>query len=129
MIEKQIIPDIGKVFPKGTDMLETMFRSQVSFHDRLHMGKFYLLGPNEVLLARSARNIMMEAAELMDELNWKEWKSTKKDVDWEQVKYEVADLMAFLMNACRESGMTAEDLFQYYMRKAEVNVKRQEASY
>lgn len=111
-------------------MLETMFKAQQDFHKRLNPDfKGMSEASREDKLARTARNIIMEGAELMDQLNWKEWKKTKKQVDWEQVRYEVADIMAFLMNAAIESGMTAEDFFQFYMRKVEVNVKRQENSY
>jgi len=123
-IEKLIIPSSTKVFLANGDRLEKMYRTQLAFHRRLH--KSY---HPEAELAKTARNIMMEGAELMDQLNWKEWKTTRKEVDWEQVNYELADIMAFLLNACIEAGINYEDLFQYYMRKAEVNVNRQEANY
>ena len=123
-IEAQRILSDGKVFRRGDDMLKTMFEAQARFHRRMHPQ----FSPEEELV-KTARNIMMEGAELMDSLNWKDWKRTRRQVDWEQVKYEIADVMAFLMNACIEAGMTHEDLFNYYMRKAELNVKRQEAGY
>ncbi len=123
-IEAQRILAGGKVFRRGDDMLKTMFETQAKFHKRMHP-KFF---PEEELV-KTARNIMMEGAELMDSLNWKDWKKTRKTVDWEQVNFELADIMAFLMNACIEAGLNHEDLFNYYMRKAEINNKRQDGGY
>ena len=130
-IEKQRILSDDKVFKRGDDMLKTMFEAQRRFHSRVNPGSasHFKGGVDEKLLVKTARNIMMEGAELMDELNWKDWKKTRVEPDWEQVKYEIADIMAFLMNACIEVGMTHEDLFNYYMRKVELNVKRQEKGY
>ena len=129
-IERQVIPDDGKVFGAGVDKLETMFKQQAQFHSRMNPN-FRLATEygRELMLVGTARAIIMEGAELMDELNWKEWKSAKKDVDWVQVRYEIADLMAFVMNAAIEARMGPDDFYQHYMRKAEVNVKRQEAGY
>lgn len=130
MIQRQKIESSSVQHFHGDDMLETMFKTQKDFHKRLNPDfEGVPESGREDKLARTARNIMMEGAELMDQLNWKEWKKTKKQVEWEQVRYEIADIMAFLMNAAIEAGMTAEDFFQFYMRKAEVNVKRQENKY
>lgn len=129
-IERQRIFASGEVFRKGDDMLQTMFEAQAKFHSRMHPQFQKFPGKEcERLLCVTARNIIMEGAELMDSLPWKEWKKNYNETDWEQVKYEIADIMAFLMNAAIEAGMTHEDLFNYYMRKVEINVKRQEAGY
>ena len=128
-IQAQRIMLDGKVFHRGDDMLKTMLETQRRFHLRVNGHSLPFQKTDEELLVKTARNIMMEGAELMNSLNWKEWKKTKVEPDWEQVRYEIADIMAFLMNACIEAGMTHEDLFNYYMRKAELNVKRQDEGY
>ncbi len=128
-MEKQIIEN-NKVYAHGVGMLESMFKLQSRFHLRMNpQFKNITEVGREQLLINTSRNIIMEAAELMEWCNWKNWRRTRKEVDWEQVKYEIADILAFTMNAAIEAGMTEEDLYQYYMRKGEVNVKRQEEGY
>lgn len=133
MIKRQTIKATPKTHNSrnGLDRLGMMFNVQKAFQEKYSTGDFSALSKSaaEDHLVKTARNIMMEGAELMDQLNWKEWKKTKENVDWVQVKYEVADIFAFAMNAAILSGMDAEELFQHYMQKAEVNVKRQNEKY
>jgi len=71
--------------------------------------------------------LMVETTELMNELNWKPWKKTQKEIDKPKVCDEFADILAFLgiITVYLESfGITSEELAAAYTKKSKVNVER-----
>lgn len=69
-----------------------------------------------------------ELHEALDEIGWKIW-ATSKHWNEEAVKGEMVDAWHFFMNLLIVSGMDAEELFERYMKKHQINVDRQEAGY
>ena len=69
-----------------------------------------------------------ELAELRQEIRWKTWKHYPKDFkhDIEEARFEIADMMCFLMDLALVWGMTADDFYNYVKSKQLLNVKRQE---
>lgn len=69
-----------------------------------------------------------ELHEALDEMGWKIWASSKH---WneEAVKGELIDAWHFFMNLLIVSGMDAEEVFERYMKKHDVNVSRQKEGY
>jgi len=51
------------------------------------------------------------------------------EIDEIHLKEELADALHFFIEACILIGMDAEELFDIYMRKSEVNKFRQRSKY
>lgn len=83
--------------------------------------------PTKANMATYAFALGGEAAELMNELNWKPWKR-HHEPNPERVTDEWADLTAFYLLltglVCRSTGLTPRDLMQQYFVKSAVNVER-----
>ena len=74
------------------------------------------------------RAMSQEIAELTDSVPWKWWAKYQK-LDEQNARVEVVDLFHFLISLAQVLGMSAEDIFQAYIKKNEVNLKRQESGY
>ena len=79
-------------------------------------------------LLNYCRAMSQEIAELTDSVPWKWWAKYQK-FDEQNARVEVVDLFHFLISMAQVLGMSAEDVFQAYVRKNEVNFKRQESGY
>lgn len=74
------------------------------------------------------RAMSQEMAELTDSVPWKWWAKYQK-FDEQNARVEVVDLLHFLISMAQVLGMSADDVFQAYLKKNEVNFKRQETGY
>jgi dimeric dUTPase (all-alpha-NTP-PPase superfamily) len=74
------------------------------------------------------RAMTQEIAELTDSVPWKWWARYQK-FDEQNARVEVVDLFHFLISLAQVLGMSADDVFQAYCKKNEVNFKRQEDGY
>ena len=74
------------------------------------------------------RAMTQEIAELVDSVPWKWWAKYQK-FDEQNARVEVVDLFHFLISLAQVLGMSADDVFAAYMKKNEVNFKRQETGY
>lgn len=79
-------------------------------------------------LLNYTRAMTQELAELTDSVPWKWWAKYQK-FDEQNARVEVVDLFHFLISAAQVLGMSADDVFQAYVQKNEVNFKRQESGY
>ena len=79
-------------------------------------------------LLNYCRAMSQEIAELTDSVPWKWWAKYQK-FDEQNARVEVVDLFHFLISLAQVLGMSADDVFQAYARKNEVNFKRQETGY
>lgn len=70
-----------------------------------------------------------EASELLDLINWKHWKETQNPVDWEEAKFEIVDLLIFVLNLSLASGMGPGELAQRVSHKMDINIVRQQNKY
>ena len=113
----------------GLDMLTDMYRQQVGFARRL--GLSVNMPPAEVnrWLKELCLCSIMESAELLEETNWKHWKRSEKPLDLEAARMEVVDELKFVMNKAIALSMSAEDIYQYFSRKGEINEQRQKEGY
>ena len=75
-----------------------------------------------------SRAMTQEIAELTDSVPWKWWAKYQK-FDEQNARVEVVDLFHFLISIAQVLGMSADDVFNAYMQKNEVNFKRQESGY
>ena len=74
------------------------------------------------------RAMTQELAELTDSVPWKWWAKYQK-FDEQNAKVEVVDLFHFLISLAQVLGMSADDVFNAYTKKNEVNFKRQDSGY
>lgn len=79
-------------------------------------------------LLNYCRAMSQEIAELTDSVPWKWWAKYQK-FDDQNARVEVVDLFHFLISLAQVLGMSADDVFNAYVRKNEVNFKRQETGY
>ncbi len=79
-------------------------------------------------LLNYCRAMSQEIAELTDSVPWKWWAKYQK-FDEQNARVEVVDLFHFLISMAQVLGMSADDVFNAYVRKNEVNFKRQESGY
>ncbi len=79
-------------------------------------------------LLNYCRAMSQEIAELTDSVPWKWWAKYQK-FDEQNARVEVVDLFHFLISLAQVLGMSADDVFNAYTKKNEVNFKRQENGY
>lgn len=61
--------------------------------------------------------LIVEATEVLAEVNWKPWKKQQKIVDEEALLLELVDILQFWANAVNACGYTHEDILAAYDRK------------
>lgn len=111
------------------DQLRELFRMQKSLNERIGV---FTDGMNEEektkWILNYTRAMTQELAELTDSVPWKWWAKYQK-FDEQNARVEVVDLLHFLISMAQVLGMSADDIYQAYLKKNEVNVKRQDTGY
>jgi dimeric dUTPase (all-alpha-NTP-PPase superfamily) len=111
------------------DKLEEIFRMQDALNARIGVN---LPPPTDEEKAKwilnYTRAMQQETAELIDSVPWKWWAKYQK-FDEQNAKVEVVDLFHFLVSLAQTLGMTADDVYQAYLKKNAVNHQRQETGY
>jgi dimeric dUTPase (all-alpha-NTP-PPase superfamily) len=111
------------------DKFEELFRMQEALNARIGV---HTSGMNEEeqtkWLLNYSRAMSQEMAELIDSVPWKWWAKYQK-FDTQNAKVEVVDLFHFLISMAQVLGMSADDVFNAYVKKNEVNFKRQDSGY
>src|SRR2546428_11750854 len=74
------------------------------------------------------RALSQEIAELTDSVPWKWW-ARYQTFDEQNARVEVVDLFHFLISLAQVLGMGADDVFEAYVKKNQVNLQRQESGY
>jgi dimeric dUTPase (all-alpha-NTP-PPase superfamily) len=111
------------------DQLRELFRLQRALNERIgvHTG-----GMSEDEKTRWVLNYCramgQELAELTDSVPWKWWAKYQK-FDEQNARVEVVDLFHFLISLAQVLGMSADDVFQAYLKKNQVNFQRQDSGY
>ena len=82
--------------------------------------------PNKWLVNYS-KAMKEELYELDDELLWKWW--SKDEIDMQNIRVELIDILHFLVSAMMCAGLTAEKVFDIYKQKHAANIKRQVNDY
>lgn len=127
--ESKLSPKKFSVIP-GRDRIGTMMAKQEAFMQTLGID-FKNMPPAErdKIIKECCLAAMVENVELLNEVNWKSWKKTKKPLDVEAARFEIIDDLCFLLEKAIILGMDSEMLFQYFLRKVEINEERQKNSY
>ena len=114
---------------ENADQLRELFRMQRALNERIGV-KLDDLSDEEKTkwVLNYTRAMTQEMAELTDSVPWKWW-AKYQEFDEQNARVEVVDLFHFLISMAQVLGMTADDVFQAYLKKNEVNFKRQESGY
>jgi dimeric dUTPase (all-alpha-NTP-PPase superfamily) len=112
-----------------TDQLRELFRMQQALNARIGV---ITDGMSEAertkWVLNYCRAMSQELAELTDSVPWKWWAKYQK-YDEQNARVEVVDLFHFLISLAQVLGMSADDVFQAYLKKNQVNFQRQETGY
>lgn len=79
-------------------------------------------------IQRFNKAITQENSELLDCTAWKWWRKAQT-FDPQNAKVEVIDLFHFVISAAQVLGMSADDVFEAYLKKNAVNHQRQDTGY
>ena len=111
------------------DKFEEIFRMQAALNERIGVT---LPPPTDEEKAKWVLNytraLQQETAELIDSVPWKWWAKYQK-FDEQNAKVEVVDLFHFLVSLAQTLGMSADDVYQAYLKKNAVNHQRQDSGY
>ena len=111
------------------DQLRELFRMQKALNQRIGVQTDVMDEQEKVKwLLNYCRAMTQEIAELTDSVPWKWWAKYQK-FDDQNARVEVVDLFHFLISAAQVLGMSADDVFQAYVKKNAVNFQRQESGY
>ena len=111
------------------DQLRELFRMQKTLNERIGVRTEGMSTEQKTQwLLNYCRAMSQEIAELTDSVPWKWWAKYQK-FDEQNARVEVVDLFHFLISLAQVLGMSADDVFQAYLRKNEVNFKRQDSGY
>lgn len=111
------------------DQLRELFRMQKALNERIGVKTDGMSGQEKTQwLLNYCRAMTQEIAELTDSVPWKWW-AKYQNFDEQNARVEVVDLFHFLISAAQVLGMSAEDVFQAYVKKNEVNFQRQDSGY
>ena len=111
------------------DQLGELFRMQRDLNERIGVHTEGMTDAQKTTwLLNYCRAMSQEIAELTDSVPWKWWAKYQK-FDEQNARVEVVDLFHFLISLAQVLGMSAEDVFAAYLKKNEVNFKRQDSGY
>ena len=111
------------------DKLEEIFRLQEELTQRIgvDMEGFSKAEKGQWIL-NYTRAMQQELAELVDSVPWKWW-AKYQEFDEQNAKVEVVDLFHFLISLAQTLDMSADDVYQAYLKKNKVNHNRQDSGY
>ena len=129
-IWKNLASRTGKPFAfRVMDKLEEIFRMQEALNQRIgvEMDGFSDEEKGKWIL-NYTRAMQQELAELVDSVPWKWW-AKYQGFDEQNARVEVVDLFHFLISLAQTLDMSADDVYQAYVKKNKVNHERQDAGY
>src|ERR1700744_4599048 len=115
--------------PAAQDKLAELFRMQEALNAPIGVHTAAMSEEEQTKwVLNYTRAMGQEMAELIDSVPWKWWAKYQK-FDEQNARVEVVDLFHFLISIAQTLGMSAEDVYQAYVKKNQVNHQRQESGY
>jgi len=111
-----------------TNMLDEMMSMQKKFGSKFVDFDNLQIDEREKWTKEFILCCMDELSEILNWVNWKHWKS-KQPVNEMEVKYEIIDLLHFILSLMLVWKMSPEDVFSMYIAKNRENNNRQERGY
>jgi len=111
------------------DKLEELFRLQQKLNRRIGVDTENMTeAERQQWLLHYSRAMSQEVAELTDCVPWKWW-AKYQTFDRQNARVEVVDLFHFLISAAQVLQLSADDIFEAYTKKHQVNLDRQASGY
>lgn len=82
------------------------------------------MGYGQEAIKENILALIVEATEVLGEINWKKWRKTQKTVDTNKLIEEVADIQIFLMNIWNILDMNEADIQAIILHKQGVVYER-----
>ena len=112
-----------------SDKMDRMFEMQRKLNERIGVFTDRMDEAQQTQwVLNYTRALSQELAELTDSVPWKWWAKYQK-FDKQNAQVEVVDIFHFLISLAQTLGMSAEDVFEKYMKKNQVNFQRQDSGY
>jgi len=111
------------------DKLDQLFNLQKQLNKRIGVDTDSMSDEErQRWLLQYCRALSQEIAELTDCVPWKWW-AQYQTFDRQNARVEIVDLLHFLISMAQVLGMSADDIFEAYTKKREVNLNRQDSGY
>lgn len=111
------------------DMLREIFRMQKALNARIGVHPDQMSEEEQQTWTLNyCRALSQELAELTDSVPWKWW-AKYQTFDKQNARVEVVDMIHFVVSLAQVLGLSADDVYQLYLKKNEVNFQRQESGY
>ena len=110
--------------------LKEIFEEQIKLNERINPDLYKEIKDPEIRRQRFLQfelALRQESAEAIDSLNWKWWK--KDNDDWDNIKIELVDMLHFWVSMCTVAGLESEEVINLYLKKNQLNHKRQNEGY
>lgn len=110
--------------------LKEIFDEQIKLNERINPDLYKEIKDPEIRRQRFLQfelALRQESAEAIDSLNWKWWK--KDNDDWDNIKIELVDMLHFWVSMCTVAGLESEEVINLYLKKNQLNHKRQNEGY
>ncbi len=105
------------------DKLDVLFRMQKGLDAYIRDNRKLDFTQSE-WVCKKAMALMVELGEVVEEAKYKWWKNDNT-IDFDKLKEELVDVLHFFLGMCIDSGMTADELFDIYLKKNKENYDRQ----
>lgn len=134
---KMIPSESAPAIPRDVEPsnLSEMFRLQYRLNKRIgaDMIDIAAVGDKEAIAQwtqKLATAMQQELAELVDCVPWKWWRPEEaQPYDRQNARVEIVDLFHFLISLAQLHCMSAEDVYNTYRAKCQINHKRQDSGY
>lgn len=111
------------------DKFDEIFKQQDQLNKRIGVNTDNMSEEDKATwLLNYSRAMQQEMAELIDSVPWKWWAKYQK-FDEQNARVEVVDMFHFLISMAQVLGMSAEDVYEAYVKKNKVNHERQDSGY
>jgi len=105
------------------DKLDEIFALQKKFDEELLRIRNIGHIPWNEWIQKEVLAVVSELGELLNEVSFKWWKN--QEVNREGVKEELVDILHFFISMCIKAGISADELFEAYVKKNKENFNRQ----
>jgi len=111
------------------DMFAHIFEMQEALNARIGVKPAEMTDEErQQWILQYTRAMSQEIAELIDSVPWKWW-AKYQEFDKQNARVEVVDILHFMVSIAQCLGMSAEDMYDIYLKKNEVNFQRQDSGY
>ena len=111
------------------DKMDEIFDLQEKLNSRIGVNMNELNDDDRVKwILNYIRAMQQELAELTDSVPWKWW-AKYQEFDQQNARVEIVDPFHFLISLAQVMGMSADDVYDAYLKKNKVNHNRQDSGY